>query len=432
MNNYESYRKVQSFWMDAAPSHWKKLKNKHVFHQKKEIVGENWESFTLLTMGKGGVKPRDMDGGGKFPGSFEGYQVVNPDQIIFCLFDIDETPRTVGLSKYHGMITSAYDVFSVTESNDPQFWTYFYQTIDDHKGLRPYYTGLRKVVRYDTFMGIEVYSPPFEEQKQITRYLDKKTNQIDTLINKIEKKIEHLKEFRTSLIDHCVTKGLDPAVKLKDSGVEWIGDIPTDWDVTRLKYISKNGVQYGLNIESESYVDSGVRFLRITDINSDGSLKEKDGVYLEESSIPDGYYLNVGDVLFSRSGGTVGKSTLIDKCEEPMSFAGYLVRFSFEHLSVASYVKWLTESGVYWRWIELQIIQSTIQNVNGEKYSNFKFALPSLGEIEKINNHLSMKTKKIDRVINLHEQKLKYLAEYRQSLISSTVTGKVRVIEEKL
>ena len=237
MNNYESYRDVQSFWMDKAPSHWKSLKNKHVFTQKKEIVGEDWESFTLLTMGKGGVKPRDMDGGGKFPESFEGYQVVKPEQLIFCLFDLDETPRTVGLSKDHGMITSAYDVFSTTEENDPQYWTYFYQTIDDHKGLRPYYTGLRKVVRYDTFMGIDVYSPPHEEQKLISRYLDKKTFQIDSLISKIEKKIELLKEQRIALINQYVTKGLDPNVEMKNSGVDWIGEIPENWKTSKLKYI---------------------------------------------------------------------------------------------------------------------------------------------------------------------------------------------------
>ena len=238
-NSFKGYQTVNSYWYDKVPSHWKKTKNKYVLNQIKNVVGDDWKRLTLLTLGKSGVKPRDMDGGGKFPASFENYQTVEPNQLIFCLFDLDETPRTIGISKEYGMITSAYDVFSCTESNDPNFWTYFYQIIDDHKGLRPFYTGLRKVVRSETFMGIEVFSPPLEEQKLISRYLDKKTEQIDKLIDKIQKKTELLKEQQTSLINQFVTKGLDEDAEMIDSGVEWIGSIPKHWKTIPLKFISK-------------------------------------------------------------------------------------------------------------------------------------------------------------------------------------------------
>ena len=107
MNSLDGYQVVDSYWYDQVPSYWKKTKNKYVFCQDKHVVGEDWEKFTLLTMGKSGVKPRDMDGGGKFPASFETYQTVEPYQLIFCLFDLDETPRTIGMSKDYGMITSA-------------------------------------------------------------------------------------------------------------------------------------------------------------------------------------------------------------------------------------------------------------------------------------------------------------------------------------
>ena len=111
MNNNQSQQNVDSYWYDEVPEHWKKTKNKYVFKENKEVVGSCWGDYVLLTMGKSGVRPRDMDGGGKFPESFETYQKVCRNQIVFCLFDIDETPRTVGLSKDNGMITSAYDVF---------------------------------------------------------------------------------------------------------------------------------------------------------------------------------------------------------------------------------------------------------------------------------------------------------------------------------
>ena len=230
MSRHERYQEVDSYWYDKIPFYWKKTKNKYVFNQDKHVVGKNWEQFTLLTMGKLGVKPRNIERGGKFPESFENYQTVKPDQLIFCLFDLDETPRTIGMSKDHGMITSAYDVFSTTCDNDPQFWTYFYQMIDDHKGLRPFYTGLRKVVRSDTFMGIEVFSPPLKEQKLISRYLDKKIVQVDSLIEKTQKKIKLLKEQRTSLISQTVTNGADLNVDMKDSDIKWIGKIPKHWE----------------------------------------------------------------------------------------------------------------------------------------------------------------------------------------------------------
>ena len=102
------------------------------------------------------------------------------------------------MSKEHGMITSAYDVLSTNKNHDPRFWTYFYQMIDDHKGLRPYYSGLRKVVRNDKFMSIDVYSPPLSEQNLISEYLDKKTDQVDRLIEKLNKKTKLLEEQKKS------------------------------------------------------------------------------------------------------------------------------------------------------------------------------------------------------------------------------------------
>ena len=226
MKHYPDYKPVDSYWFSQVPSHWDITKNKFILELDKNVVGDRWTDFTLLTMGKSGVSVRDLDGGGKFPESFDTYQEVKPNHLIFCLFDLDETPRTVGLSSLYGMITSAYDVFQCKNEIEPRFINYFYRSIDDVKGLKPYYTGLRKVVRSDTFLGINFFLPPLSEQKQISDYLDRKTQQIDDLIEKTERKIELLKEQRSSLINQCVTKGLDPNVEMKDSGVEWIGEIP--------------------------------------------------------------------------------------------------------------------------------------------------------------------------------------------------------------
>ena len=216
-------------------------------------------------------------------------------------------------------------------------------------------------------------------------------------------------------------KNLGLELEMKDSGVEWIGEVPKHWKITRLKYVASKGVQYGLNIESESYEDSGVRFLRVTDIDSDGTVKQRDGVYLNSSKIPQEYYLKKGDVIFARSG-SVGKSTLIASISYPMSFAGYLVRFSFDHINVSKFVKWVAESKMFWNWIDLQLIQSTIPNVNGEKYSNFSFAIPTSEEQKLISRYLDKKTEQIDSLIEKIQKKIELLKEQRTALINQCVT----------
>lgn len=138
-------------WIGIIPEHWEILRNKNVLVELKEVVGED-TSFPLLSLSLSGVKLRDLDGGGKFPAEFTTYKKVQPHNLVFCLFDMDETPRTIGLSKHRGMITGAYNVYKVcSEIVTPDWVYYFYLSIDQQKALKPYYSGLRKVVKPETF-----------------------------------------------------------------------------------------------------------------------------------------------------------------------------------------------------------------------------------------------------------------------------------------
>ena len=435
MSSVERYQEVDSYWYDQVPSHWGKTKNKYVFCQNKHVVGENWEKFTLLTMGKSGVKPRDMNGGGKFPASFETYQTVEPNQLIFCLFDLDETPRTIGMSKDHGMITSAYDVFSTTEGNNSQFWTYFYQMIDDHKGLRPFYTGLRKVVKSETFMGIEVFSPPLEEQKLISRYLDKKTEQIDYLIEKIQKKIELLKEQRTSLINQCVTKGLDPNVEMKDSGVEWIGEIPKHWSLSRLDFlVSLFGRVGWKSLKSDEYVDDGYVFLSTPNIkNKDIDFENVNYITKERYEESPEIMLEEGNVLLVKDGSTLGITNIVRSLPRPST-----VNSSIGVLKIKS--KDISPDFLYW-YLSGHYRQNIIQRIKGgmgvphlfqSDIKKFFVLLPSRDEQEIISKFVNKETSKLDLITEKHHERIRLLKEYRQSFISSAVTGKVLVTEDMI
>ena len=206
----------------------------------------------------------------------------------------------------------------------------------------------------------------------------------------------------------------------KESGVAWIGKMPKHWTITRLKYISNIPVTYGLNIEADRYTTEGIRFIRITDIDENGGLRQK-GVYLAENSVPQEQMLDSYDLLLSRSGATVGKSYLhLDKGK--YTSAGYLVRFNFGDYCTSKFIYYVTLSHFYRNWLEQQIIISTIQNVNGEKYSNFQLPIPSHQEQTQIVNFLDRKTGQIAELICIKERRIELLQEKRTVLINQVVT----------
>lgn len=221
---YPEYKDSGVKWLDKLPLNWSTEKTKRMFSLKRNLVGHLSGSFQLLSLTLNGVVPRDISSGeGKIPASFDTYQSVQAGDLIFCLFDIDETPRTIGLAEQDGMITGAYNVYSCMDKCLPSYAYYYFLHIDSFKGLKPFYTGLRKVVRAETFGCIEMPNPSLSEQEKICLFLDHETAKIDNLIEKQQQLIDLLKEKRQAVISHAVTKGLNPDVPMKDSGVEWWG-----------------------------------------------------------------------------------------------------------------------------------------------------------------------------------------------------------------
>ena len=218
------------------PSHWKVVRNKAFLSITGEVVGKRANEFVLLSLTTNGVIVRDVESGkGKFPKDFDTYQVVKPNELVFCLFDIDETPRTVGIVEKEGMLTGAYTALKVNQNRAfPLFVYYYYIAVDNIKGLKPYYSGLRKTVRADKFLQIYIPLPPLAEQEKIVSYLEDKTSKIDAYVADKEKEIELLQELKQKTIADAVTKGLNPDAKMKDSGISWIGDIPEHWEVKRV------------------------------------------------------------------------------------------------------------------------------------------------------------------------------------------------------
>jgi len=191
-------------WIGKIPKHWDLLANKHIFKLKKDTVGKSSSEYSLLSLTLQGIIKRDLDGGGKFPAEFDTYQEVKEGDFVFCLFDVEETPRTVGLSKFDGMITGAYTVMSVKDM-DRKYLYYFYLNLDSRKRLKPLYKGLRNTIPKDSFFSFKTFVPPKSEQLKIVEYIETQTTKIDNAIVLQQNYITKLKEYKATLIDSVVT-----------------------------------------------------------------------------------------------------------------------------------------------------------------------------------------------------------------------------------
>lgn len=237
MKAYSEYVDAPLPWLSEIPSHWELARNKNIFQEVKDVVGENTDAYPLLSLTTKGIILRDVASGkGKFPKDFNTYKIVKHGDMVFCLFDIDETPRTVGLSDYDGMLTGAYTVFHVSNVN-PRFAYYYYLSLDNVKAMRPLYSGLRKTINVGAFLGTKLPVPPRSEQDQIVRFLDWKVSAINRLINIKRKEIRAIDTMKRSLVCDAVTHGLNTGVPMKYSGVRWLGDIPAHWSIIKLRQI---------------------------------------------------------------------------------------------------------------------------------------------------------------------------------------------------
>ena len=409
MRRYPEYKESSVEWIGEIPKHWNLAMLKYA---ARLVYGDTLTSENR----KNGIVP--VYGSNGIIDTHSAANTLSPVIIV-------GRKGSLGKIQYSDVpcfvIDTAYYIDRRASHVNLRWLHYVLQTLKLERFRNSVLPGLNR----ESAEGQYVPLITIDEQTQIAKFLDHKTKQIDELIRIKERRIELLQEQRTALINQAVTKGLDPNVEMKPSGVEWIGEIPAHWTITRLKYISNIPVTYGLNIESDRYTTEGIRLIRITDIGESGDLRRK-GVYLPEDCVPQEQMLNSYDLLLSRSGATVGKSYLHLKTGKYTS-AGYLVRFNFDDYWTSKFIYYITLSHFYRNWLEQQIIISTIQNVNGEKYSNFQLPIPSYQEQTQIVNFLDRKTKQIDELIATELRKIELLKEYRQSLISEAVTGKIDV-----
>ena len=208
----------------------------------------------------------------------------------------------------------------------------------------------------------------------------------------------------------------------KDSGVEWLGEIPVHWEVKRLKFLLQEALQYGANEPAELMDPDLPRYIRITDVGEDGRLREETFRSIPKD-VARPYLLQDGDLLFARSGATVGKTFRFEPSWGRAAYAGYLIRARLKLQRWSSrFVQYFTKSTSYWDWLQTNFIQATIQNVSAERYANLGIALPELREQQEIVSLLDLETARIDGLVARKERLIELLQEKRTALITHAVT----------
>ena len=309
----------QSFsWLDLTPNQWEIDKVKDHFYFS-DIQTENFDNYPVLSLTMTGVKKRNMDTNkGQLPESYEKYNLVDSSCLVFNPMDL--ISGWVDVPKTEGVISPSYRTIKLrSDKTNLNFIKYYFQSLYKEKVLFHFGEGVHYEYRWglgkETLKNFPIPIPPKEEQNQIVSYLDKKVHQTDELIKKIEQKIELLKEQRNSLINEVVTQGLNPNVEMRNSGIEWIGEIPSHYQMIPIKFLVTTPVSDGPH-ETPQFIDGGgIPFLSVEGVVGNKIDFKKVRGYISKE-LHEQYSKKCkpirNDVLLVKSGSTTGKSTIVE------------------------------------------------------------------------------------------------------------------------
>ncbi len=408
-------------WIGDIPVSWKIMPNKYLMRKEKKICpvyhGEDILSLTMK-----GVIVRDLDAGGKMPTSFDGYQRLEAGNLLMCLFDIDVTPRCIGLIKQAGVSSPAYSQFVLRKGADAAYYCYYYTMLDNDKTLLHLAKNLRHSLTEDQLGAIPVIVPPIEEQQRIADFLDTKCAEIDALTADIQTQIDTLEQYKRSVITETVTKGLDPDAEMKDSGIEWVGEIPAHWLVHPVYYYygerkNKNYLGKEDNLLSLSYG----RVVR-KDINtSDGLLPESFNTY---------NIVETGDIIIRPTDLQNDKRSLRTRLvkEHGIITSAYIDLCPIKQVD-SRYFYFLLHAYDVMK-VFYNMGNGVRQGLNYSEFSRLMVFDPPYEEQVAIADYLETKVIEVDAIIERKKEQMSVLDAYKRSMIFEYVTGKKEVWNE--
>lgn len=434
-NRYDKYKDSGIAWIGEIPEHWEVRRLKH--------LGNNYNGLTyspndicgsedgILVLRSSNIKDNKLcfDDNVYVKKEIPQKLIVNKGDILIC--SRNGSAELIGKAAFieFQMVATFGTFMMIFKGTYNIYHKYLFYIVTSCISQYKWLFTTATINQLTSSMLGEIFAPfinNYLEQQPIATYLDQKCGEIDELITLQEEMITKLQSYKQSVITEAVTKGLDKNVPLKDSGIEWIGEIPEHWTSTVFKKFLSEPMQYGANEPAEECNYNDPRYIRITDIKDDGTLRDDTFKSLPLEKAKE-YMLTKGDLLFARSGATVGK-TFLYKEDYAACFAGYLIKARCnKNELLPNFVFYYTLSNVYQNWKNSIFIQSTIQNIGADKYSVMPIIVPPLSEQQSIADYLDQKCSEIDELISIKQQKIEKLKDYKKSLIFECVTRKRKV-----
>ena len=426
MDQYTQMKKSGVNWILDIPDTWGvrvlfQLANQ-VRNKNKDLLEQN-----LLSLSYGKIKRKDINNPeGLLPESFDGYNIIEKDDIVLRLTDLqnDHTSLRVGQAKEKGIITSAYITLRPSGLVNPQYLYYVLHAYDLIKGFYGMGAGVRQGLNFDEVKTIKVPFPSLEEQQDIVTYLDDQVFQIDSIIEEAKLSIEEYKRWKQSIIHEAVTKGIDKTVETRDSGISWIGRIPSHWTVRKIK----NGfsIVSGATPKSDKpeYWDGDVAWITPADYKTDDkyvgagrrNLSDEGYASCGTTIVP------AGSVIFSKRApvGTVAINQ-VPLCTNQGCLS------CIPNISADSEYFYYAMS-VFTEQFELFSSGTTFKEISATAFANFSMVFPPVEEQKMIANHLSLKCSEIDSIRKEKQSLIDDMEKYKRSLIYEAVTGKRKVV----
>lgn len=407
-------------WIGEIPKDWNMVPYKRIMHKIKAIC-EHYNGEDIISLTMNGVIKRDLTAGGKMPTSFDGYQYVEPEDLLLCLFDIDVTPRCVGIVRDYGVTSPAYSRFRVHDGYSNRYYDYLLRAIDDDKVFVHLSKNLRSSLTETDFGAIKTCAPPLTEQGRIAAFLDAECAEIDAVLEKTRASIDEYKKLKQTVITQAVTKGIRGGRPMKDSGESFLHKVPVGWTNSKIKYCA---IFSPLCNTSHLTEDSIVTFTPMECIKN-GYFENREAVFASMNSSYTQY--QEGDIVFAK----------VTPCFENGNIAimqGLSFEFGFgsSELFVLRPKSINTKFLFYYLQNDIfkQYACATMTGTGGLKrvspsfVRNFPIFLPSDSEQADIAEYLDYKCKEIDLLISKKQQYLTEIENYKKSLIYEYVTGK--------
>jgi type I restriction enzyme S subunit len=431
MKKYDSYKDSGVEWIGKVPENWGISKVKFLFDTQKGKTPKNLldkieeNSLVYLAMDYLRGEPKQVF----FVSNKENVVITNENETLL-LWDGSNAGEFLKSKK--GVLSSTMALIK-SKIIDNQFQWYSFKSFesilkDSCNGMGiPHVDG-------KFFRGSAFLVPPIEEQQAIVNYLDQKTTQIEHLISKKEQFIQLLEEERVAVINQAVTKGLDPTVPMKESGIEWLGEIPEHWEVKKLRFIGncQNGISAGAE-----YFGTGYPFVSYGDVYKNEILPiSVNGLAQSNEKEQLHYSIDEGDVFFTRTSETIEEIGISSICFQKIHnavFAGFLIRFRPNEGTLnMNFSKYFFRSKIPRTFFVKEMNLVTRASLSQELLKRLPILLPSIDEQKNIGEFLNKKTNEIDDIVGKTRNEIELLKEYKTALISEVVTGKVDVREEKI